>query len=127
MLGTGVSSFGYLSGIHAQNTANWTEYVKDASNNRLPLERAFVTSDEDRLIRETILQLKTGELTRSHFLEKFSIDIFNHFAPAWRRLQSRQMLYMNEDGVELTRRGLLQADALLPEFYAKQYRNSRYT
>ena len=127
MLGTGVSSFGHLSGIHVQNTASWGDYLESVDSGRLPLERAFVTSPEDRLIRETILQLKRGALSRAHFLEKFGVDILERFAPAWERLRSHQMLRVSDDGVELTRQGLLQADALLPELYDERYRDARYT
>ena len=127
MLGTGVSSFGHLSGVHAQNTASWANYLEAVGNDELPLERAFVTSSDDRLIRETILQLKTGALARAHFADKFNVDVLEHFAETWSRLQSRLMLRISDDGVELTRQGLLQADALLPEFYAERYRDARYT
>ena len=127
MLGTGVSSFGHLSGVHVQNTASWSEYLEAVGNDELPLERAFVTSPEDRLIRETILQLKTGALARKHFVDKFNVDVVEHFAAAWGRLQSRQMLRITDDGIEMTRQGLLQADALLPELYSERYRDARYT
>jgi oxygen-independent coproporphyrinogen-3 oxidase len=127
MLGTGVSSFGHLNGVHAQNTASWANYLEAVGNDELPLERAFVTSSDDRLIRETILQLKTGALARAHFADKFNVDVLEHFAETWSRLQSRHMLRISDDGVELTRQGLLQADALLPEFYAERYRDARYT
>ncbi len=39
----------------------------------------------------------------------------------------QKMLEVNHDRVTLTREGLLQVDRLLPEFYAAQHRNARYT
>ncbi len=127
MLGSGVSSFGHLSGVHVQNTANWGRYLEADAADELPVERAFVTSHEDRLIRETILQLKTGSLAAQYFSDKFDVDVLERFDAVWDRLQSREMLLVNDDGVVLTRQGLLQADALLPEFYAERYRDARYT
>ncbi len=127
MLGTGVSSFGHLSGVHVQNTANWAKYLETVSNEELPVERAFATSADDRLIRETILQLKTGSLAAAYFSDKFDVDVLERFAATWEVLQSRGMAVINDDGVALTRQGLLQADGLLPEFYAERYRDARYT
>jgi oxygen-independent coproporphyrinogen-3 oxidase len=127
MLGTGVSSFGHMQGIHAQNTANWIEYLQAVESGELPLARAFVTSEEDRLIRQTILQLKTGELEAEHFRGSFGVELLERFAEPFERLREQGMLEIESDGVRLTRRGLLQVDSLLPEFYAPEYRNARYT
>lgn len=127
MLGTGVSSFGHMQGIHAQNTANWLEYLQAVEAGRLPLERAYVTSEEDRLVRQAILQLKTGALRSGYFRERFGIDLLERFAEPFARLAEQGMLEIEAEGVRLTRRGLLQVDSLLPEFYAPEFRNARYT
>ena len=37
------------------------------------------------------------------------------------------VLKIGDGRVQLTRQGLLQVDLLLPEFYAPEYRNARYT
>ena len=39
------------------------------------------------------------------------------------------MLHVNAaaDEIQLTQRGLLQVDSLLPTFYAPEYQNTRYT
>ncbi|MEE8137764.1 MAG: hypothetical protein V3T81_02665 [Thermoanaerobaculia bacterium] len=42
-------------------------------------------------------------------------------------MQERGMLSLDGDGVRLTRKGLLRADILLPEFYDARFRNARYT
>ncbi|MEM8933095.1 MAG: coproporphyrinogen-III oxidase family protein [Acidobacteriota bacterium] len=128
MLGTGIASFGHLSGMHLQNTASWNEYLERLEGGELPWGRAFETSNDERLVREMILQMKLGSLDLSYFREKFAIDPLEQWPGVWRRLQEGEMLdVIDRDRVELTRRGLLQVDSLLPNFYDTTYQNARYT
>lgn len=129
MLGTGVASFSHLSGIHFQNAPSWGDYLAHLDENRLPVSRALIPTDEERLIREMILQLKLGEICPSYFEEKFGADILTQFADAYRNLRDDGMLTFDRgaDEIRLTQRGLLQVDALLPAFYAPEYQNTRYT
>ncbi len=128
MLGTGVASFGHLQGTHCQNVSGWNEYLELLEQDRLPLGRAFATTAAQRLTRELILQLKLGRLDLETFRAKFAVDPLSIYRPAFERLEERQMLRLIDDRyIELTRAGLLQVDALLPELYDEQYRHARYT
>jgi oxygen-independent coproporphyrinogen-3 oxidase len=127
MLGAGVASFGHMSGVHLQNAPQWENYLTTLESGELPLDRAFRTSREQRLTRELILQLKLGRLDPEYFRGKFGAEILSRFGPAFRRLEEAGMLHLDQGGVTLTRQGLLQVDALLPEFYAPEHRNARYT
>jgi oxygen-independent coproporphyrinogen-3 oxidase len=127
MLGTGISSFSHVSGVHFQNLASWGEYLAELQGGRLPLNRGFVTSAHERLTREMILQLKLGHLEAPYFERKFGVDILAAFAPVWERLERRGMLRQLPAGVEVTRPGMLIVDSLLPEFYEERYVNARYT
>ena len=127
MLGTGVASFSHVGGVHFQNLAEWDPYLTALQEGRLPLARGFVTDAAERLTREFILQLKVGRLSPSYFQEKFGVDIVTRFLPVLQDLEREQLLYFNHDLIELTRKGLLQVDQLLPEFYDLKYRNARYT
>jgi len=127
MIGTGVSSYGHMNGVHYQNVGDWGEYLGGVGEGRLPLQRAYRPTAEERLTRELILQLKLGVIDPAYFHRKFGADILETYRPAFDRLQEREMLKIADGRVELTRQGLLQVDLLLPEFYAPQYRNARYT
>ena len=127
MLGTGVASFSHMSGVHFQNAASWDDYVNSLHANQLPLDRAFPTTPEERLTREMILQLKLGKIETTHFREKFDADILEIFGSIYQKLQDEGMLTFDEAAVTLTRKGLLRVDGLLPEFYAPEYQNARYT
>jgi oxygen-independent coproporphyrinogen-3 oxidase len=127
MFGTGVASFGHANGVHVQNVDQWETYVATLDRGELPLGRALPLSPRERLIRELILQLKTGRLEAAYFRDKFGADILRDFAGAFAGLAASGDLTVREDGVGLTRQGLLHADRLLPAFFESQHRTTRYT
>ena len=127
LLGVGVSSFSHIGGVHYQNSAGWVPYLESLNAGELPIERAFATGPSERLTREMILQLKLGRIEPDYFENKFGVDVRAAFADGWRRLEDDGMLRVGPETIELTRRGLLQVDRLLPTFYASDYRGGRYT
>ncbi|MDG2471202.1 MAG: hypothetical protein P8M80_18105 [Pirellulaceae bacterium] len=128
LLATGIASFGHVSGVHYQNKAELAEYISDLTEkSQLPLGRAYTPTAEQSLIREMILQLKKGFLEVSYFKTKFNVDIIEHFAEQWTTHKSKGFLDFNQDRVELSRKGLLHADALLPPFFEDKFRDVRYT
>ncbi len=127
MFGTGVASFGHVNGVHVQNVDTWDKYVGMLNEGRLPLGRALPVSSKERLIREMILQLKTGRLDVSYFRDKFGADILQEFAPAYGDLRQRGALTWIPTEITVTEDGLLQVDRLLPAFFLPEHRGARYT
>jgi oxygen-independent coproporphyrinogen-3 oxidase len=127
MLGLGVASFGYLGGVHYQNEVTLHEYVTAVKDGILPLKRAYVLNDRERMIREFILQLKLGRVEAEPFHEKFGVAIHDVFLDALSDMERRGLLSVDDSTVVLSREGLLRIDRLLPEFYDSQCRNLRYT
>jgi len=127
MLGTGVASFGHMGHVHIQNTASWDKYVAQLKSGELPLSRAFLATDDERLTREMILQLKLGKISTEYFQEKFGSDIQHKFSKSYQTLEQEGMVTLNGREIKLTPKGLLRVDSLLPEFYENKYQNSRYT
>jgi len=127
LLGTGVSSFSHLGGVHYQNVSSWEGYLNRVQSGQLPIERGFATTAHERLTRELILQLKLGRVHAEYFRRKFDTDVLEEFAAALGALQAERMVEVHGEEVRLTRQGLLRVDQLLPQFYAPQYRDARYT
>jgi oxygen-independent coproporphyrinogen-3 oxidase len=128
MFGTGVASFGHVGGVHMQNEDRWDAYVgRLLQNGELPLHRALPITDRQRLIREMILQLKTGRIETGYFQRKFGVDVLNEFSDAWRELESEGVLTIDGESVRVTPDGLLQIDRKLPAFFEEPYRGARYT
>jgi oxygen-independent coproporphyrinogen-3 oxidase len=127
MMGTGVASFGHISGTHIQNVAGWNEYFDALNAGKLPLSRAFPTTAKERLTREMILQLKMGKIKPAYFARKYDADILKIFGSQYEMLRHEGMLDFTRDEVTLTSQGFLRVDQLLPTFYDQKYRNGRYT
>ncbi|MHB8519130.1 MAG: coproporphyrinogen-III oxidase family protein [Limisphaerales bacterium] len=126
LLSHGVASFGYIGGTHYQNHHDFEPYVAQVRQGRLPIYRALTPTAEERLIRELILQLKLGRVSRAYFRQKFGVDITERFAEPMRRLRDWGYLAMDGDEVRLNREGLLQVDRLLHEFFLPQHSHARY-
>jgi oxygen-independent coproporphyrinogen-3 oxidase len=126
LLGLGVASFSHVGGTHFQNQHDFEPYLAALRDGRLPMYRALTPTPEERLIRELVLQLKLGRVSRAYFQAKFGVDIAAHFAAPLAYLEAAGFVQMDGDAIRLTRPGLLQVDRLLPEFFLPQHRDARY-
>ena len=128
LVGTGVASFGHVNGVHMQNLDQWDSYEAAIDRGELPLGRAYRPTDDERLIRETILQLKRGGVRPSYFAGKFGVDIEDRFADIWASIRRDGFLAPREDDrIGLTRDGLLRVDMLLHRFFLPRHQGLRYT
>lgn len=127
LLGLGVASFSYLGGVHAQNKASLRSYLEAVSDGALPLGRAHALSEDERLIREFVLQLKLGRARADYFLTKFGVDIRQRFIEPLTRMTQSGWLTIDDHGVSMTRRGLIRIDRLIPEFYPPRHQDVRYS
>jgi oxygen-independent coproporphyrinogen III oxidase len=127
LLATGVASFGHVSGVHYQNLAEWQQYVSSLDRGELPLSRGMKPTQHQLLVREMILQLKTGHLDAGYFRDKFGVEILNEWRDVWQQYVDDELLTIAGDQIDVTRTGLLQVDALLPAFFEAEHRDVRYT
>lgn len=128
LISTGVASFGHASGVHYQNKTEWGDYTKSLlEDNKLPLYRGMKPTSHQLLIREMILNLKKGYLDTTYFTQKFGVNVLEHFADVWQSHVDDGYLTIDGDRVNLTRQGLLHADAMLPPFFEQQHQGVRYT
>ena len=128
LLAAGVSSFGHIQGVHYQNLDRIEDYQRVVlEEGRLPINRALRPTAHQRLIREFVLQLKEGHLDAEALSRKFGIDVLSEFSEPLRNQQAAGYLVVEEGEVRLTRKGLLQVDSLLPEYFEPQHRQVRYT
>jgi len=127
LLAAGVSSFGHFQGVHYQNFDQIEEYQEVVESGRLPVNRALTPTDHQRLIREVVLQLKEGHISAGPFRQKFGVDILDEFREPLQNQQAAGYLKVDGDDVRLTRKGLLQVDSLLTEYFEPEHREVRYT
>lgn len=127
LLATGVASFGHASGVHYQNLTEWAQYLESLERGELPLYRGLRPTSHQLLVREMILQLKTGEIDAGYFRDKFGVEILDEWRDAWQEYVGDGYLSIDGDRVTLTREGLLRADSLLPAFFEPVHQGVRYT
>ncbi|HEX7859693.1 MAG TPA: coproporphyrinogen-III oxidase family protein [Verrucomicrobiae bacterium] len=126
LLSLGVASFGHINGTHYQNQHDFAPYVDAVNAGKFPVFRALTPTEDERLIREFVLQLKLGRSSISYFNEKFKTDALKRFAEPIRTLKDWGFLTVEGDSLVLNRDGLLQVDRLLHEFFLPEHKNARY-
>src|SRR5262245_53105481 len=126
MIGLGVSSFSHFDGVHFQNLSKFEEYVQTLESGKLPLWRALELTPKQRLIREMILQLKTGALDAAYFRSKFGVDVWQEFQSAYERLSREGLVLSNNRTFKLTLRGLVKVDHFLSDFFEPKLKTVRY-
>jgi oxygen-independent coproporphyrinogen-3 oxidase len=127
LMATGVASFGHVSGVHYQNQTEWAAYVGALDRGELPLARGLRPTPHQLLIRELILQLKTGRVAPPYFQQKFGVDILDHWDGVWRRFAEQGLAQASPHEIVLSREGLLRVDGLLPALFEPQHQGVRYT
>jgi oxygen-independent coproporphyrinogen III oxidase len=127
LLSLGVASFGHIGGTHYQNHHDFDPYVKALESGRLPIHRALTPTAEERFIRELVLQLKLGRVSRDYFKSKFAMDPVEQCAEGVAKLKEWGHLTVDGDEMRLSRDGLLQVDRLLHEFFLPEHRVGRYS
>jgi len=126
--GLGVASFGHMNGVHLQNQDTWETYAAAIDRGDLPLSRAYRPTDEERMIREFVLQLKRGWVTPAYVQDKYGVRILDRFRGQFASLTEGGYLQSaTEDRVDLSRDGLLRVDALLKQFFLPEHAGIRYT
>ena len=128
LVGLGVASFGHVNGVHMQNFDQWEPYAASVRRGEIPLNRACRPSDEERAIRELILQLKRGSIRPAYFRDKYGVDVLSHFRDQVASLSAEGYLAeASRDRLAFNREGLLRADVLLRRFFLPRHAGIRYT
>ncbi|MFO0919229.1 MAG: coproporphyrinogen-III oxidase family protein [Planctomycetaceae bacterium] len=127
ILASGVSSFGHFQGVHYQNLDQLEDYFQTVSRGELPINRALRPSAHQLLIREFVLRMKEGEVATGDFRKKYGVEVKEEFAEPLANQQVKGYLTVDGDDIRLTRKGLLQVDSLLTEYFEPEHRAVRYT
>ena len=125
LVGLGVASFSHVQGVHYQNLTEIDDYVAAVDSDQMPVKRAFRTNEEERMIREFILQMKLGRVQADYFRKKFGVSILERFALPLSELSEEGLLEVANDSIVLNRDGLLCVDNLLHDFFLEHHRTDR--
>lgn len=125
MMGLGVASFSHVNGTHYQNEHDWEPYISKVENGILPIWRALTPNEEERMIREFVLQMKLGLVHGAYFQQKFGVDVRRRFDAPLKSLQEQGFLRLDGESMRLSRDGLLQVDRLLHRFFLPEHQAAR--
>lgn len=126
LLSVGVASFGHISGTHYQNHHEFEPYVTALNEGRSPVYRALTPKSDELYIREFMLLLKLGSVSRAYFKNKFGTDPLEQFVKPIQALKDWGYLSVKGDAIELDRDGLLCVDLLIREFFKPEHRGPKY-
>ena len=125
LVGLGVASFSHVQGVHYQNLTEIDDYTVAIDAGEMPIKRAFKTNEEERMIREFILQMKLGHVEAGYFEQKFGVNILERFASQLDELTEEGLLDVMDGSIVLNRDGLLCVDNLLHDFFLEQHKTDR--
>lgn len=126
LLGLGVASFSHLGGWHVQNEHHLDPYCDTIESGELPLHRALPLSDDERLIRQFVLQMKLGRVSTAYFRDTYGVDVKERFAAGLARHAQAGHVEFDGDDIVIPRESLLAVDLLLEEFFNPEHRGARY-
>lgn len=126
MVALGVASFGHLGGVHYQNVTHFEDYCTSMEEEKPVIRRALLTTEDERFIREFILQWKLGSVRPAYFLDKFGVDVEERYRPVLEDWQMLGILEKRADRWVLSRDALLRVDSLLHQFFLPQHRDAKY-
>ncbi|MEL0099195.1 MAG: coproporphyrinogen-III oxidase family protein [Opitutae bacterium] len=126
MIAVGVAYFGHLGGIHYQNITHFDDYCTRVEQGESIIRRALLTTEEERFIREFILQWKLGSVRPSYFLEKFGIDAATRYQSILDHWEEMGILRKEPDLWTLSQDALLRVDSLLHQFFLPHHRDAKY-
>lgn len=126
LVSVGVASFGHINGVHYQNHHEFDPYLAALDAGRSPVYRALTPKPDEFYIRELMLLLKLGQVSRAHFAKKFGTDPVEQFAAPLQTLRATGHLSVDGDAIRLDRAGLIKVDLLIREFFKPEHRGTKY-
>ncbi len=111
MIGLGVSAIGLVQGAYVQNHKKLSSYYAELEAGRLPVERGYAMSADDRLRADVIQALMCGfAVDRTDIERRHRVDFATYFAPELERvgeLAAEGLAEVGPGGIRVTPLGEL--------------------
>ena len=114
IVGLGTSAISDIGAAYAQNHRRMASYYESVDAGELPVERGVALSAEDQLRRYVITELMcNGRLRASDLVDRFKINLAEHFAPELAELGEPDGLVeagfvrVDDNGIDATSKGRL--------------------
>jgi oxygen-independent coproporphyrinogen-3 oxidase len=115
--GFGAGAHSYMNGKRRSNIGPINHYLKAIENGRLPIREEISLTVKDQMEEEMFLGLrKTAGVSQNKFYQKFGIDPLEYYREEIEKLIQDGLLQINEDEIQLTRRGLMLGNIVFQQF-----------
>jgi oxygen-independent coproporphyrinogen-3 oxidase len=111
MVAVGVSGIGEVQGAFFQNRKKLSTYYESLDAGRLPVEKGYVLSEDDRIRQYVIKQIMCNfRIGKADVSQRFNVDFDEYFRRALESLQEVKdagVIELNEDGLRVREEGRL--------------------
>lgn len=119
--GFGAGSHGYLEGVRYNNHGPIQHYLEPLRKGQLPVIYQQKLSKQNQMEEEMILGLRTMRgVNRSHFKEKFGVEIESLYAHQLELLIAKGLLALQGDFFRLTRQGKFLGNEVFRSFLLEE-------
>ncbi|HER24063.1 MAG TPA: oxygen-independent coproporphyrinogen III oxidase [Candidatus Atribacteria bacterium] len=116
-LGIGAGAYSFIRGYRYSNFKDPVKYIKEISNDKLPVDHGEKLSLRKRMIETLILGLRTKDgVSFKEFLKRFKVDMNSIFHKQINKLVNLRLLLKDDCQIKLTKKGIFLANVVFREF-----------
>lgn len=120
-IGLGLTAFSSLRDRFGLNTQHFQEYYQKIEAGKLPLNRGYVRNQDEQMRWAIILPLKNRRVWKNYFQQVTGASLNEVFRDKIERLKAFDLLFENEEKIELTKLGAFVADEVAQQFHHQDY------
>jgi oxygen-independent coproporphyrinogen-3 oxidase len=121
MLGVGLSSHSCFNQNLYQNTWNMKDYIKTVESQKLPIKRAYPISMRDEIASAMVYGIKSLEMNREHFVNRFGFDFTEIYGETIRSLEDKGLLKLTTEALIVPREYYIFADDISRKFFLPEH------
>ena len=116
-LGIGAGAYSFIRGYRYMNYKEPEKYIKEVTNNKLPIDHGEKLSLRKRMIETTILGLRTKEgVSFKEYKTRFGVTLDDIFSKQMDKLVNLGLLKKDDRKIKLTDKGIFLANTVFREF-----------
>ena len=116
----GMSAYGYIEDILFWNARTMDEYVEKINSGRLPYSIGYELDKTEEMAKVCVLGIhNVGGIKLKKFRDKFDIDIMNVYGDLIKKLESNDLIEIDEESIKPSLLGMVFADEIATQFYSK--------
>lgn len=116
-LGIGAGAYSFIRGYRYMNYKDPEKYIKEVTNNKLPIDHGEKLSLRKRMIETTILGLRTKDgVSYKEYKTRFGVALDDIFSKQMGKLVNLGLLKKDDSKIKLTDKGIFLANTVFREF-----------